>query len=264
MATPIFLAAPDMTRLRFGIKWEPLARDEIEFVHKFESMRKVRRRIALAGFYQGWMQFIADALRATYFLRGLAPAFVERRQDSEKAVQPHRDYIAQAKLPSFDLDLWCFCYDANGELAEYLSPLSSMRKNPGQVPPAIMHSGDEATGLSTGFDEQLMVNPAHIDAAITRIYFVVLSMNHGFNKVQGGTFTVMNTRNEAVVYSGPLHTPETRKMAVAVELSRADGGWQLRILQDYCRVSGDAQDKLDRRIHATLLERHVKKPEGVP
>ncbi|ELS02463.1 putative stress response protein, TerZ- and CABP1 [Xenococcus sp. PCC 7305] len=154
-------------------------------------------------------------------------------------MQPSKNKVfgrAKAKK-DFDLDSSVICLDANQKLADFkdIVCFSNLKHSSG----AIIHSGDNLTGLGDGDDEVITINLAQIPDRISRLMFVVniykcLEREHDFSLVQNAFVRLVNiaAHQELARYnlSGESYKGMTgMKLA---EVYRHNGEWKMVALGD--------------------------------
>ncbi len=95
----------------------------------------------------------------------------------------------------FDLDSSVICLDENRQLADFKDIIcfSNLRHSSG----AVIHHGDNLTGLGEGDDEVITINLAQIPDRISRLVFVVniykcLERGHDFSIVKNAFVRLVN------------------------------------------------------------------------
>ena len=241
------------TRLRVGIRWNPLERDDIGDAYGLESAVEARAELGAVRQHIKTTRLVGRFLRWTRVF-GNRAAKIERSLDQslgkEKAMEK---YLSQEKLPSYDLDLCCFCYGRDGKLLKFVSPVSRETKDDLQKKPAFMHTGDATTGevhAAVGgiFDEEILVDLTAIDSAIDTVFFVIVSVSHGFHQIKGGFWSIISTRDEDELLSTRMQTKEQHRIHVMAKLSRIQEMWSLEEISGYCPIDNNSKIALQHRI----------------
>ena len=239
-------------RLRVGIKWDALERDDIDECHELGSAEEARKAYALLT------REIASA-RFTEKLLKISPIFNKQRDKVRRSREQKithqkvlKKYIAQEKLLSYDLDLCCFCADAEGRMVEFIAPNAMETTNLRQSQKAFMHSGDHTTGTSRLFDEELLIDLRAINPAVQSMVFAMISVNHTFDEIKGGQWAIINTSGEVEIMAATLVTQAKHNLHIIAKLSRADAGWCLTEIGDYAALDTDEKVPLHIRMDAVL------------
>lgn len=251
------VTAEEMPRLRVGLKWDPMERDVIAVVHKLHSPFKTQMQILwsyIPSFIYGLLGFFLGTL---YFFPYIAGKFRKKRRDIAARRAAKKKFMRQRKLPSYDLDLLCFCYDGDGKLTQLVAPIAVMgdRAPPGA---AIMHSGEASTGMGEGFDEEILINLKDVAAGIQQMIFVVASEHHAIRQVKAAACAIINTKNEQPLLSRDLRHRSDHKNFIFARLRRADGGWSLQEIGDYFHIDADPDCPLDDTIDDILRNRYLR------
>jgi stress response protein SCP2 len=227
------------THLRVGIKWDPLERDKIKESHALGHANEVRKELAFTLRQIKTQQSIIKLLRLTFFFRTKDMKFERLRDQYLARKKALEKFLAQENVNSYDLDLCGFCYDRDGKLVKFVSPESTETRNTMQKQMAFMHSGDDNTGTGEIFDEELLINLYALDEAIHQVFFVVVSINHGFDQIKGGFWSIVHTAGEKELLSATLCTQLQHRVHVMAKLSRNGESWLLDQIADYCSLGKD-------------------------
>ena len=254
--------------LRVGIKWDPLERDNIEETYAIGSAKNARAELKVLLKQIKNTELMAKILRATVFLHKQAARYDYLRDQQLMRKKKLEKYLAQDKLLSYDLDLCCFCYDQNGQFIEYISPVLMDTPQGRQSLLAFMHSGDDATGTGDAFDEEVLVKLSAINPAIHQVFFVIVSINHGFDQIKGGFWSIVSTTGEKELLSSTLRTPLQHKLHVMAKLSRGseaeDNIWSLDELAEYQPLDKNEKTPLHIRIDQLLAARYLINGKALP
>lgn len=246
------------TNLRVGLKWDPLARDNIAELHDVESAQEARKTLAAIPGKLWKLSLLAGILRATFMFRKVAAVVDGERQYKLIERKDLERYLTQAKLHSYDLDLCCFCYDKDGKLAGFVTPDVTEMHGTSRWDPAFLHAGNDTTGIGEAFDEELLIRLPLVDAAIHQIFIVIVSVNHGFDKIKGGFCSIVSTRHERELMSSVLQTPQQHRLYVMAKITRDEKFWVAREVAEYCSPEGRENALMPRRIDQLLAARYLR------
>lgn len=229
------LKTPTPTFVRAGIKWDPLHRDDLEELYNIYSEEEAKALLMRTEQQIKIFKVIAKFLRSTALIADMAGPFEDRIEPRLKIVKDLNEYIAQAQLPSYDLDLCCFCYGKDGRFIGSIAPgLNEIEQNLKQPELAFMHSGDDVTGTADAFDEELLINLLAIAPDIHHVFLVVTSVNHGFNEIKGGFWSLVRTKDEFQLMAQELTTNLPHKIHVMARLSRIqEREWEIVEIAEY-------------------------------
>ena len=235
------------TFLRVGLKWDALERDKYDGFYPFETEEQARAQSLDALKKANNAKLTAKLLDKSFFFARWSGKY-ERLYAHHMAAKFAADrYLEQHHLESFDLDLCCFCYDEQGKLVEFVTPLNVGRLRGSKDEPAFLHSGDDTTGTGETYDEELMVLVRTIDHDIHRIFFIIVSAHHGFDEVPRGHWDIVSTKNEKLLLSAKLGG-QPHKLHVMAKLSRDEQGWRLEEIADYFPLDENEAVPLDQRV----------------
>ncbi|MGB9153322.1 MAG: TerD family protein, partial [Alphaproteobacteria bacterium] len=245
------------THLRVGIKWDPLERDDIADAYGIESPKEARAELLAIIQQINTARLIGKFLKLTVIFSNRGQKFdrtIDQKIAKKKALEK---YLSQEKLASYDLDLCCFCYDLHGKLVKFVSPVSSEAKDDLQKKPAFMHTGDATEGTvhesTSTFDEEILVDLTAIDPAIDTVFFVVVSVNHGFNHIKGGFWSIISTKDEEELLSAKMLAKDPHKVHVAAKLTRLGGStWLLDEIVGFPPIDANGKISLQRRIDQAI------------
>ena len=246
-------------RLRVGIKWDPLERDLIGEAIGYKSGKEVRHEIATLNKIAVNQKKLAKFLRMSFFFRNKAYELdraIEQTFEKKKTLE---SFLSQEKLKSHDLDLCCFAYDQGGNLVKTILPETVETKEVREKGLAFMHSGDDDTGTGEAFDEEILVSLSHIDAAISDVFFVIVSVNSGFDEITNGYWTVVNTTGEKRLQSFTLETGKKDQIHMMTRMSRAGNGWEIQKIAEFCSPDGADSDPVEKKIDAYIRKTYFGK-----
>lgn len=253
----ITLDATALGSLRVGINWDALERDTLDHKKTFKSRTHVWIELVIVYIQIVLLFLLACLFRVSLVLWKLAKYARNSRRSAQARKNLLEKYLGQKHLASYDLDLCCFCYGRDGALIGFVLP--SITEMGGSVGwnEAFMHSGDDDTGTGKIFDELLQVNFERVDVKIDRLFFLAVSLNHGFNDIKGGTWSMVNTKGEEEILSSAFTTPEKKRLCVMADVKREGAAWKVsEILQFYPLVNNKnlpLQGQVDRLIREKLL-----------
>ena len=254
--------ATPSTHLRAGIKWDPLERDNIEETYEFGSVKKAQAELNALTRQLKISEWVIKFIPPLSFFHDQASKHERLRDQRLSRKKVLEQYVAQGRLHSFDLDLCCFCYDREGKLVEYVSPASADELTSSAS--AFTHSGDDDTGTGEAFDEELLVNLSAIREKIHQVFFVVVSINHGFDQIKSGFWSIVNTSGEVELLATTLHTPLKHKVHVMAKMSRRGEDWVLDELAEYLPLASSASVPLHVRLDQLITKQYLTKPKPVP
>jgi stress response protein SCP2 len=144
-------------------------------------------------------------------------------------------------------------------MVKHVSPLSTESRDILDKPLAFMHTGDDDTGTGDTFDEEILVNLPVVDNEITDIFFVILSVNHGFNEIKGGFWSIVRTVDETDLITARLQTTLQDRVHIMARLTRKDSCWELDELGAYGSLNNNEDDLLSERIDQLLTAQYFSK-----
>ena len=245
------------TYVRAGIKWDPLERDDIEEMYSFGSVKDARKKLGSVRRWLRFYKFMAGFVRATFLIADMSERFEDWIEHKEAKKVALDKFLTQAKLQSYDLDLCCFCYGKDDKLIGSIAPAyDETSQNLQQDQLAIMHSGDDVTGTGDAFDEELLINLHAIEADIHQMFLVVISVNHGFDKIKGGFWSIIRTKDETELMSAPLHK-EPQRAHVMAKLTRDGTSWIVDEVAAYCPLNKDEKIPMRQRVDQLLAARFI-------
>lgn len=251
------LDATKPTYLRVGIKWDPLERDNIDEEHSIGSPRQARMRLEVIAKRLKWLKFGAVFLRLTLALKFLAKDFDNEIREKRAKQAALQQYLKHEKLHSFDLDLCCFCYGQDGRLVGFVLPDFTEMYGTAQFHPAFLHSGNDTTGTGDMFDEEVLINLHGIDAGIHQVFILVVSQRHGFDRVKGGSWSLITTKDEKEIMSTALKTEKTDRLHVIAKLARNGTSWDVIKVAAFCPLAEDKKVPVQHRIDKLLTGSYV-------
>lgn len=258
------IEASKTTHLRVGIKWDPLERDDIAEAYAIESLAEARAELAAITKHISSTLFMSKLLKSSVIFANAGIKMertLDQSADKKKALEK---YISQAKLPSYDLDLCCFCYGSNNNLVKYVTPNTLEKKEDLQKKQAFMHTGDATTGTSGVYDEEILVDLSAIDPAIDKIFFVITSVSHDFHLIKGGFWNIVSTRDEDELLPTKLVTKAEARAHVMAKLWRFGNAWNLDEIAQFCPVDKNEKISMERRVNQMLKTRFLGVTETAP
>lgn len=128
--------------------------------------------------------------------------------------------------PAVDVDLQCVVVDNRGKIIDcaYYNNLKAVR--------SITHSGDEATGIASGIDEQVWVNIPKLPDSVAALVFVIAAHSGGnLRDVANGKLHILeeNARNEIARWD---MEQSDGSVDVVGAMFRSGSGWSLRIIDE--------------------------------
>jgi len=160
-------------------------------------------------------------------------------------IQPSRSRIFGKAKPEkdFDLDGSVICLDENQKLADFkdIVCFSNLKHSSG----AIIHYGDNLTGLGDGDDEIITIDLSHIPDRISRLVFVVniykcLERGHDFSLVKNAFVRLVNISNHQEIAHYNLSGENYKGMTGMrlAEVYRHHNEWKMAALGDgFCANS---------------------------
>ena len=160
-------------------------------------------------------------------------------------IQPSKSKIfGQSKYQKdFDLDSSVICLDENQKLADFkdIVCFSNLKHSSG----AIVHHGDNLTGLGEGDDEVITINLSQIPDRISRLVFVVniykcLEREHDFSLIKNTFVRLVNIADHQELARYNLSGEKYKGMTgmKLAEVYRHNGEWKMAALGDgFCANS---------------------------
>jgi hypothetical protein len=257
------LGTPRPFNLRVGVKWDPIARDELNTYYGFADEATARAAFASTQKIINVYTVIIKLLKATFILETFVPFFERFRGYKIAAQKDIKNFLSEGKLASFNLDLCCYCYDKYGDFVGFISPVMvDQQYILKQDQLAFMHTGDEQTGAAKEYDEEILVNIPAIDPRIEQIFFVIHSVNHSFKDIKGGLWAVISTQGEKVLMSLPLETASDCRLHVIAQLDRKGTSWSLTEIAQYHPLDKQKQIPTYKTINALLMKEFAQKPKA--
>lgn len=145
---------------------------------------------------------------------------------------------------TYDLDLVCLMFDKDKNLVDAVSPnpLESIDHSG-----TVYHSGDETQGISSGDDEQISIELAHLPKNVYSLSFIaIIQSGHYFGHVLNTECRLADGRTNAELWRAPLGRSlkeGSDKTAVhfCVIHKGGDTGWVLKNIMEY-RIDIDVED----------------------
>ena len=237
--------------LRAGIKWDPLEKDHKDEFHGAESKKKTWTKLVVISLNIAWLWTVATLCKLTFILRGLGKQIDKKRAVKQNKRYELTLYLDQKESDSYDLDLCCFCYDKNGKLAGYVTPTVTEMHGKAAWHPAFIHSGDDDTGTGNGFDEDLVIKLPEVDESIHQIYVLMVSINHGFDEIKGGFWSIVSTRDEEEIMAVQLKTKDRHTLHIMARAIRQGNAWLVEELAEFDTLPDDdmpMQEQISRLI----------------
>ena len=135
----------------------------------------------------------------------------------------------------FDLDSSVICLDENRQLADFkdIVCFSNLRHSSG----AVIHHGDNLTGLGEGDDEVITINLVEIPDRISRLVFVVniykcLERGHDFSTIKNAFVRLVNVADHQELARYNLSGENYQGMTGMrlAEVYRHNGEWKMTAL----------------------------------
>ena len=242
--------------IRAGIKWDALPRDKAAEAYGIMSIKDAKKKSLRLPLKIVMMKIAGIMMRFTILLGGAANRLDRMCEFKKGEIAALKLYLSQEKMASFDLDLCTFCYDANGTLIGYTIADVTHMKGETKWDPAFIHSGDDMTGTGDAVDEELVINLHGIDPAAQHVFIFVVSNNHGFNRVKGGSWSVVSTMNEEELMAGVWETTEQHRAFVMGKMTRQDHFWLVKEVAEFCPLSVDRKIPMVQRIDQMLTAQY--------
>ncbi len=139
-------------------------------------------------------------------------------------------------VDTFDLDLACVMYDAEGEAVDGVSAQASETvDSSGKV----YHSGDDTSGEGDNVDDEaISVELKDLPAYIHHIVFLSeIQSLHTFDEVFNPSMRIADGKSNEDQLEAPLQGPnsEGKNAYVFARMSRAEEGWNLTFIDEFCR-----------------------------
>lgn len=251
-------------RLRVGIKWNPLERDDISELYGIDSAEDAFQAKRGASVEAKVLKAILGFFKLSHLMQNKFAKFDNARAYDLQKKEQMGNYLDQKNESSFDLDLCCLCYGRDARFMKMITgnTIESYGASPDDRM-AIIHSGNDLTGTGNAFDEELQVDLSIMGKDVGQIFFVVHSANHGFNEINGGFWAISSTSDEKELLASPLLSNGNQRIHVMARLVRDGtvGGWSLdRIaefayLEDYGDEDMPTEERIDKLISDKFLAR---------
>ncbi len=249
--------AAEIPRLRVGIKWDAV--DEETQRKKKDSPGKMRVKLMVAATKAAMYGGIGTILRLTRLAPTKADKFLAAQKKHAAAASFLADYLEYGEAPGADLDLLCYCYDQGGNLVSLVAPYPTGLEGGFVEKKAVVHSGDEATGIRSGFDEEIAVNLLNFDDEVQDVFVAIFSVNCNFDGVPNGQCAVMSTLDEQILLERDLQKAEHQTYLFA-RLTRLGAVWRLLDVSDYFQVNDDPNAHHDGTIDDILRHKYLSMP----
>jgi stress response protein SCP2 len=248
-----------LTHLRVGIKWDPLERDALGEDHAWKSAEEARGELGVVLQEIKSQRFMMKLLGLSFFFRSKIGTYARRCDQNLRKQKIIEKYLAQEDLLSHDLDLYCFCYDKDGKFVQFVSPHSTSTHEGDVVQTAFVHSGDDSSGTGDSFDEEMLVKLSAIDAAIDQVFFLIVAVNQGFDEIKGGFWSIVNTIGEVELLFSKIAGQTQDRVYVIAKLSRAESGWVLEELRDFCSPPEIEEMPTPIQVDQVIIDRYLVK-----
>lgn len=246
----------EVPRLRVGLKWDAIEKDAFGASHGLSSTSGLHLRRVIASVCSGFSGLTAALLKMTGLFPTAANKFSRSKKHYAASVDTMTEYLEHGEARSCDLDLLCYCYDQDGKLVSLVAPHTTGLEGTSVAKAAIIHSGDESTGLSSGYDEEILVTFANLDDNIQYIFLAVFSVDHNFDEIPGGQCAIMSRLDEQMLLERDLRK-EAHQTYIFAKLTRTNAGWELQDVSDYCNVNEDPDAHLDGTIDDVLRYKYL-------
>ena len=257
------LSAASSHTLVATLKWPPSKADVVKNdqhvrspEHAESELGKVERQIL-------FLTIQSKLLR-------LVPGFNEKLKDAPDHLAALRKrqsaltfYLSQSKMPSYDLDLCCACYDAAGTCLAYVYPaIAAHHKKIEQAyadpqKHAIKHSGDDRTGMRRqDYNEALTIDLALLSPAVSDIIFVAHSANHSFDTIEGqSSWSLTDATDKTALLSATLRKDKPYRLYAMAKVTRDAESWRIEQLDSYIPLSAQYKD-VDKAIFSQIIMQH--------
>jgi tellurium resistance protein TerD len=140
-------------------------------------------------------------------------------------------------IKSYDLDLICVMYDAEGTFVDGVSgkPDETIDDS-GHV----YHTGDDTSGVGDDDDEQVSIELKDLPDYIHHIFFVAeIQCAHSFGDIINPEMRITDAMTHQDLIKEPLghSTGSGNSACVFMHLYRGDGQWMMHYIDDYMDIS---------------------------
>ena len=168
----------------------------------------------------------------------------EKEKDEGTGINPYGHDI-DAEIGSiketFDVDLICLIFNADGELVDAVSPMDGEEVDQtGQI----YHSGDERHGASINEDEIISVELKGLaDHVHHMVFLAIIQSGHDFSYIENPEFRVYDSKRNTDMLAEPISGPEAegKTAYVLCRIFRGSEDWMIHHIGEF-RVDTDVAD----------------------
>lgn len=159
--------------------------------------------------------------------------------DERGEKQTFSDKINERKgvnTSTFDLDLTCLMYDADGEYYDYVTSLAEHAVDESG---AVYHSGDDTSGVGAGDDEQIFVELANLPEDIHHVVFVVdMKSDHTLGEIYNPQIRLFDGMSGRVQLDVTFDQGGNNNAYIFARVKRTPDGWVLHNITRYINTAG--------------------------
>ncbi len=250
--------SPDKApHLRIGLSWDPRESDYTKFLAGNDVTADIFAKFELTG---------GAGLSAVYsagssLLRYWKPDMSQRLQidaaHAQKMEKLGKQFEADKNKPPYHLDLLCYCYDANKNPVEIISPYTIIPRNPDKATLSILPSGDNDDGVGSGDDEEISIMLKDVPPQVQQMFFVVVSHNYAFGQVANGKCHIVRAQDEKELLESALTGDGNKETFLFSKMQRNGANWNLQSLAEYIDFVPDEELLKDQAIGALIREKYV-------
>ena len=128
-----------------------------------------------------------------------------------------------SKAQTIDLDASCLIFDAAGNLLDQVW-FNQLKSKDG----AVMHTGDNQTGVGDGDDESIIVELGQLPAAVATLAFTVNSFTgQDFSQIENAYCRLIDETNDTELARFELSGSGRHTAQVMAKVSRDGSGWSM-------------------------------------
>lgn len=127
------------------------------------------------------------------------------------------------KAQEIDLDASCVVYDSSGQMIDQIWWKQLVSRDG-----AIVHTGDNRTGVGDGDDESIVVDLLAIHPQVTTLVFVVNSFTgQNFTQIENATCRLVDSATDTEIARYELTGAGTHNSQVMAKVTRDGAGWSM-------------------------------------
>ncbi len=165
-------------------------------------------------------------------------------ENEENVINPY-GYDIDAEIgkvtETFDVDLICLIFNAEGELVDAVSPMDGEEVD---QTGKIYHSGDERHGASINDDEMIAVELKDLPEHVHHMVFLsIIQSGHDFSYIQNPEARVYDSKRNTDMLAEPIVGPNTdgQTAYIMCRIYRGEEDWMIHHIGEF-RVDTDVAD----------------------